>query len=71
MKGFPRSEFGKNVLTLITGTSVAQAIPIALSPVLTRLYTPEDFGILYLFVSISAVFSSIATDGMSLPLYNF
>ena len=68
MKEFPRSEFGKNVLTLITGTSVAQAIPIALSPVLTRLYTPEDFGTLYLFVSISAVFSSIATGRYELAI---
>ena len=41
----PKSEFAKNVLTLMTGTTIAQAIPIAISPILTRLYTPEDFGV--------------------------
>jgi len=40
-----KSEFAKNVLTLMTGTTIAQAIPIAISPILTRIYTPEDFGV--------------------------
>tara|TARA_R110002049_G_scaffold116881_2_gene269725 strand:- start:460 stop:1683 length:1224 start_codon:yes stop_codon:yes gene_type:complete len=34
---------------------MAQAIPLALSPILTRLYTPEDFGILAIYISISTV----------------
>ena len=41
----PKSEFNRNILTLMTGTTIAQAIPIAISPILTRIYTPEDFGI--------------------------
>ncbi len=45
----PKSEFTKNVLTLMTGTTIAQAIPIAISPILTRLYTPEDFGVFVLY----------------------
>src|SRR5690606_24858552 len=36
-------------------------IPIAFSPILTRLYSPEDFGVLALFVSIVTIMSSIAT----------
>jgi len=48
----PRSEFSKNVLTLMTGTTIAQAIPIAITPILTRLYTPEDFGVFALFIVI-------------------
>ena len=47
--------------TLITGTTVAQVIPIALSPILTRIYSPDDFGILTLYVSICAIFSVIST----------
>jgi len=46
MKNFfrkPKSEFSRNVLTLMTGTTIAQAIPIAISPILTRIYTPKDF----------------------------
>lgn len=48
----PKSEFSRNVLTLMTGTTIAQAIPIAISPILTRLYSPEDFGIFAVFSSI-------------------
>ncbi len=55
------TEFSKNVLTLVTGTTIAQAIPIAISPILTRIYTPEDFGILALFLSVSMLLGAIAS----------
>lgn len=45
----------------MTGTIIAQAIPVAISPILTRLYTPEDFGVLALFIAIASAFSVIAT----------
>jgi len=48
----PKSEFARNVITLMTGTTIAQAIPIAISPLLTRMYTPEDFGVFALYMSI-------------------
>ena len=51
----PKNQFAKNVLTLMTGTGLAQAIPIALSPILTRLYTPEDFGAFGLYISACAI----------------
>lgn len=57
----PKSEFSRNVLTLMTGTSIAQAIPIALTPILTRIYTPEDFGTFALFLSLISIISVAAT----------
>ncbi|MBO1511771.1 lipopolysaccharide biosynthesis protein [Metabacillus bambusae] len=60
IKQLTKNDFNKNVLTLLSGTMVAQGIPIAISPILTRLYTPNDFGVLALIVAISAVFGSIA-----------
>jgi O-antigen/teichoic acid export membrane protein len=57
----PQSEFAKNVITLVTGTAIAQAIPLAISPILTRLYSPDDFGVFALYLSISSVLSVIAT----------
>lgn len=51
----PKSEFSRNVLTLMTGTTIAQAIPIAISPILTRIYTPEDFGVFALFLAIISI----------------
>jgi O-antigen/teichoic acid export membrane protein len=64
----PKSEFSKNVLTLMTGTTIAQAIPIAISPILTRIYTPEDFGVLALFVAIASIFGSIANGRYELAI---
>ncbi len=64
----PKSEFSRNVLTLMTGTTIAQAIPIAISPILTRIYTPEDFGVFALFIAITGVFSVVASGRYELAL---
>ena len=45
----------------MTGTTIAQAIPIAISPILTRLYSPEDFGVFALYMSVASIFSVIVT----------
>ena len=55
------SEFSRNVLTLMTGTTIAQAIPIAISPILTRIYTPEDFGVFALYIGIVNFIAIVAT----------
>jgi len=64
----PKSEFSRNVLTLMTGTTIAQAIPIAISPILTRIYTPEDFGVFALYMSIASIISVIATGRYELAI---
>jgi O-antigen/teichoic acid export membrane protein len=64
----PKSEFIRNVLTLMTGTTIAQAIPVAISPILTRIYTPEDFGVFALFIAITAIFGSIANGRYELAI---
>ena len=64
----PRSEFSKNVFTLMTGTTIAQAIPVAISPILTRIYTPEDFGIFALFVSVVGIMAVISTGKYEMSL---
>lgn len=60
-KILPKSEFSKNILTILTGATIAQAIPILVSPLLTRMYTPQDFGIFALYLSILTIISSVAT----------
>lgn len=52
----------------MTGTTIAQAIPIAISPILTRLYTPEDFGILALYMSIASIMIVFATGRYELAI---
>jgi len=56
-----RSEFSKNVLTLLSGVFIAQAVPFLLSPVLSRLYSPSDFGEYAIFNSFIGVLIIIAT----------
>lgn len=55
-----QSSFLKNLLTLLTGSVIAQALPILFSPILTRIYTPEDFGLLAVFMSLTSIFGTIA-----------
>jgi O-antigen/teichoic acid export membrane protein len=45
----------------MTGTAIAQIIPLAITPILTRLYTPEDFGLLALYLSSVSVLSIVVT----------
>jgi len=64
----PKSEFSRNVLTLITGSTIAQALPIAISPILTRIYTPEDFGLFALFTTAIYIFGSITNGRYELAI---
>lgn len=54
------TDFVKPVLVLIGGGAIAQAIPLALGPLLTRLYTPERFGHYTLFAAIAVNCSVVA-----------
>lgn len=56
-----RGSFLRNVFTLMAGTTVAQILPVAASPVLTRLYSPQDFGTLALFTAVASILGVIAT----------
>lgn len=64
----PRSEFGRNVITLMTGTAIAQAIPISVTPILTRIYTPEDFGVFAMFIAITSILGSVVNGRYELAI---
>ena len=51
----------RNVMVVMTGTAAAQAIGFALSPVISRLYTPSDFGVFGSFMAVSGVIAAGAT----------
>jgi O-antigen/teichoic acid export membrane protein len=56
-----KNQFTKNIVTLMTGTGIAQAIPVALSPILTRIYSPEDFGLFALYTGVFTVLLVLTT----------
>lgn len=54
-----RSFFGQ-FLALFTGTAVAQVFNFATYPLLARIYTPADFGVLGTFIAASAIPGALA-----------
>lgn len=55
-----KNEFFKNIFTLITGNTIAQIIGLLAIPVLSRMYSPEEFGEVALFVGIVNVIAIAA-----------
>ena len=55
------SSSARNVGKLLSANVIAQAVGLLIYPLLTRLYAPEDFGLLSLFMSIGSVFVLIAS----------
>lgn len=53
--------FLKRVLTLSSASLFSQIVSLAIIPILTRMYAPEDFGHLALFLSYSAILSVVFT----------
>lgn len=59
-KFFTQSGLRKSVLTMMAGTAMSQVIIVICMPILTRLYSPEDFGIYALFISVTGLISPLA-----------
>src|SRR5262245_3026619 len=55
-----RGSFGADVLRLVTGTVLAQGITLLFSPLMTRLYAPEAFGVWAVFSSITTIIGVVA-----------
>lgn len=58
----------KDVIKLTSGTVMAQVLPILFFPVLSRLYTPADYGVLGLFMGITMVVVSIAALQLNMAI---
>ena len=67
-KLFSKDELYKHVFTLVKGTVLAQLISILSQPVLRRVFTPEDFGIYALYISVVSIFSVIATGRFEMTI---
>ena len=56
-----KNRFLSSIITLMSGTVIAQALPIILSPWLSRIYTPNDFATLALILPIISIGALIST----------
>lgn len=62
------SEFWKQVLTLLSGSLLAQIISVAFLPILSRLYLPEAFGVFGFFIAAVAVVVVVINGGYELTI---
>ncbi|PZF90517.1 hypothetical protein C1903_02900 [Listeria ivanovii] len=60
MKTLFQSTFLKNLTKVFSGNAIAQLILVALSPVLTRIFTPADFSIFGTYTSLLGIFLVIS-----------
>lgn len=56
-----KGQFIRNVSILAGGTVIAQVINFTISPILTRLYSPDEFGVLTVYISIISFLCVIAS----------
>lgn len=52
-------EFMRNVATMMTGKSVAAGIALITMPIISRLFTPSDFGVAAVFLSLGIFISNV------------
>lgn len=57
----PKNAFARGIGVLVGGTMGAQLLLVAASPALTRLYTPQNFGLLAVFASLLALVGVVAS----------
>jgi lipopolysaccharide exporter len=62
------SEFFRNVATLMTGSTVAQLIALAIYPVLTKIYEPDELGLFSLYMGIIAITGIVSTGRYQLAI---
>lgn len=66
IKKFKFSQYFQNIAVVLTGGFIAQTIPLFVSPIISRIYSPSDFGlfaIIYGLASFFGVFSMGKFDG--------
>lgn len=62
LKLYRGSEFVRNVVTMMSGTVLSQMLPILLSPIMTRIFSPTDYGIYGLYMAISGILNVLVTS---------
>lgn len=58
----------KNMVKLVAGEGIGRIIGIISTPIITRIYLPEDFGVLAVFLSLIAIIAPFGTFRYSLAI---
>lgn len=62
------SPFLRSVSVMMIGTTLGQAASVALAPVLTRVYTAEEFGYLSVYTAVLAILGVTAALGLDVAI---
>ena len=54
------SSFVRSVATLASGSGISMVLPIIAAPLLGRLYSPEDYGVLGAYMAIAAILGPVS-----------
>lgn len=58
----------RNFLTMLSGNTLSQLIPFIIAPILSRLFSPEEFAVLANFLAIVGVIGIISTGRLELAV---
>lgn len=64
------SYFLKSIITLVSGTAAAHLITLAALPIISRLYTKEQFGELAVLMSSSGILAIVMTLKLEVAIFN-
>lgn len=56
----PKGSAMRHVSILAGGTAVAQGLGIAVMPIISRIYSPADFGVMAVFASVTAILTELS-----------
>ncbi|MEO6959657.1 MAG: oligosaccharide flippase family protein, partial [Burkholderiaceae bacterium] len=57
----PKNQFARSVSVLAGGTAASQLLGLCAAPIVTRLFSPEDFGLLAVYGGLLGLFTVIAS----------
>jgi O-antigen/teichoic acid export membrane protein len=60
IKKLTQINFARNVIIVASGTAMAQVVGVVFTPIITRIYGPEAFGLMGTFVSLATMASSVS-----------
>lgn len=58
---FTAGSFARNLALLASGTVIGQALVLLSAPILSRLYTEHDFGILGVYISVVTILNAVSS----------
>ena len=70
MKGnfIAKGTFAHGASILFVGAVAAQLVPVVVSPIVTRIYSPHDYGLYSLYMSIMSLIAAVATGRYELSV---